>query len=77
MGQQRAQILTEILGFDGWKVTRTFFESASQELEIASPRTVAKLRYNCRPKWFRTLSDISKANCGSGFVTGVLLVLVD
>ena len=26
---QRGRILTEILGFDGWKVTATFFESAS------------------------------------------------
>ena len=26
---QRARILTEILGFDGWKVTDTFFESAA------------------------------------------------
>lgn len=26
---QRARILTEILGFDGWKVTETFFESAA------------------------------------------------
>ena len=26
---QRARILTEILGFDGWKVTETFFESAT------------------------------------------------
>lgn len=26
---QRARILTEILGFDGWKVTATFFESAT------------------------------------------------
>jgi transposase len=28
---QRARILTEILGFDGWKVTGTFFESAAGE----------------------------------------------
>jgi transposase len=28
---QRAGILTEILGFDGWKVTGTFFESAAGE----------------------------------------------
>jgi len=28
---QRAKILTEILGFDGWKVTEAFFESASGE----------------------------------------------
>jgi len=28
---QRARILTEILGFDGWKVTGTFFESATGE----------------------------------------------
>src|ERR1700677_1376220 len=28
---QRAGILTEILGFDGWKVTDTFFESAAGE----------------------------------------------
>ena len=28
---QRARILTEILGFDGWKVTDTFFESAAGE----------------------------------------------
>ena len=28
---QRARILTEILGFDGWKVSEAFFESASGE----------------------------------------------
>jgi len=28
---QRARILTEILGFDGWKVTDTFFETAAGE----------------------------------------------
>jgi transposase len=28
---QRARILTEILGFDGWKVKETFFESSSGE----------------------------------------------
>lgn len=32
---QRSRILTEILGFDGWKVTETFFESASGQRVVA------------------------------------------
>ena len=40
---QRARILTEILGFDGWKVKEAFFESASGE-RVAPVGGLAMLR---------------------------------
>ena len=40
---QRARILTSILGFDGWKVTDAFFESASGEV-VAPVGALALLR---------------------------------
>src|SRR3989344_4543 len=43
----------------------TFSASASQELEIASPKIVEKLLYSFLPRWSKTLRDIKnvKSSC--------------
>src|ERR1035437_321407 len=52
----------------GSRVIQTFFASASHAFEIASPRTVAKLRYRCLPRCSRTLSEIANVN---GFLSAM------